>query len=265
MNRTQQVLAVIAICASIILAGSIIAYNPGDQEDEFDFRFPGGFTPSMGTQSYVQQGELPPEKTISLSGSGSSSAKADLSKVILGVITEDSDASDATSENAELMNSVIEAILGQGITEEDIKTVTYSVNPRYDWETRQTTGYVVTNLIQIEIQDLDIVGAVIDSATEAGANSVQGVTFNLSDGKAQELKMEAYQAALEDARSKADVIANTLGLEITGVHSVTESSYSPITPFRGFEAADSSAKTPIIEGDLSVTVNIHIVYTFQDM
>jgi uncharacterized protein YggE len=71
-----------------------------------------------------------------------------------------------------------------------------------------------------------------------------------------------------DAEDKAQVIADTLELTITGVQSVTESSYVPVRTYEYAEAAGADfaprpAPTPIISGELAVTVNVHIVFLFE--
>jgi uncharacterized protein YggE len=164
------------------------------------------------------------------------------------------------------MTEVINAIEALGIGEDKIKTVSYSVSPNYDWETKSVRNYRVTNMIQIEVEDLNIVGEVIDEAAGAGANSIQGITFGISDESAEALSNDAIVLALQDARGKADLIAETLELEITGVLYVTESSYMPYTPMRSYAEMDMVAgavPTPIIEGTLSVSVNVQVAFTFQ--
>jgi uncharacterized protein YggE len=205
---------------------------------------------------------------IHVSGSGSSSEKANQATVTLGVYTENPSATEAVQDNAALMNAVIDAIRAEEIPEEKIKTVSYSVNPNYDWETRRTVGYRVTNMIQVEIDDISKVGDILDAATGAGANNVQGISFGLSDDISTILQTEAYVNALNDARGKADLIAETLGLKITGVLSVSESVYHPYTPFRAYAEADMAgapAPTPIIEGTLSVSVSVQVAFTFEQI
>jgi uncharacterized protein YggE len=265
MNSKQQYISVFAICASIVLAAAIIAYRPQVPEGEEDlFKFPVGIPPSLGTVASTWLGEEQ-ANAIFVSGSGSASAKANEATLTVGVTTEDPSASKAIEDNAALMNSVIDAIEALGIPEDMIRTVQYSVYPNYDWELRQTTGYRVTNMVQVEIEDIDLVGGVIDAAARAGANNIQGISFGLSDDVSEGLRTEAYVDALEDARGKAELIAETLGLEITGVLSVSESSYSPYQPYRAFaEAAyEAPAPTPIIEGTLSVSVSVQVAFTFQ--
>ncbi len=281
MNKNQQVYAVSAICLSIILAGAIIAYRPGviDQDGGLPvgFRYPSGVGVSQGVPTLYSEtsstliSEEVTQKTISLTGAGTASATADEATIRMGVeVTKDS-AAEAISGNAESMAAVIDALKLSGISEDDIKTTSYSVYPQYDWteDGRVLLGYTVTNMVQVTVKDLDIVGDVIDAAGGAGANRMDGISFGLSDAKMQELKNTAYILALGDATDKADLIADTLGLTISGIQSVTESSYVPArTNVAYAEAAmDSSASfrapTQIISGDLSISVNVHIVFLFQ--
>jgi len=275
MNKSQQLYAVTAICLSIILAGAIIAYRPGVVEPVdtssgiTDFRYPGGVGTSMGFEAFTYQGEEANEKTISLSGSGSASAQADEASISLGVEVTDESAAEAIAENAAAMAAVIEAVKAQGVSEDDIVTTGYSVYPQYDWTEagRVFRGYTVTNMVRVTVKNLDKVGDVIDAAGEAGANRIDGVSFGLSDAKREELKMNAYVAAMEDAEAKVEVISDTLGLTVTGVQSVTESSYVPVRSYVQMDYAEASysgakAPTPIMEGELTVTVSIHIVYLF---
>jgi len=275
MNKNQQLFAVTAICLSIVMAGALIAYKPGVVEDlttalPAGFRFPSGVGVSQGVPTLYSDstGSSTDPKTISLTGSGVATAQADQATVDLGVqITADL-ASEAIGENADAMSAVIEAIKALGISEDDIVTTSYSVYPQYDWTEsgRVFKGYTVTNLVQVTVKDLDIVGDVIDAAAGAGANQINGITFGLSDEMREELKTNAYIAALTDAQSKAELIAETLGLSISGVQSVTENSYVPVMSYSYAEGADmakSYAPTPVLSGELAVTVNVYIVYLFE--
>ena len=281
MKKNQQAFAVSAICLSIILAGAIIAYKPGvvDQNGglPIGFRYPSGVGVSQGVPTLYSEAsptlisEEATQRTISLTGAGTASATADEATIRMGVeVTKDS-AAEAISDNAESMAAVINALKLMGISEDDIKTTSYSVYPQYDWteDGRVLLGYTVTNMVQVTVKDLDIIGDVIDAAGSTGANRMDGISFGLSDAKMQDLKNTAYVLALGDATDKADLIADTLGLTISGVQSVTENSYVPARTYVEYAEAgsdmaiSSKAPTPIISGDLSVSVNVHIVFLFQ--
>jgi uncharacterized protein YggE len=241
----------------------IIAYKPGLTETG-EFRFPIGVPPSLGATGFqnIEQTSSTNLKTIAISGTGTVSVKADQATVSLGVYTENKLASIAIEENANLMAAVIKAIKDKGIPEQNIQTTYYSVSPNYNWEIRQVIGYQVTNMVQIKITDLTKVGSTLDSATGAGANRVDGVSFGLKDETASSMKLQAYSAAINDAKAKLGVITSGLQITASGVQSITETSYYPPIAYRSYTVAESGTKatTPILEGTLSVSVTLNIVW-----
>ncbi|MBS7638057.1 SIMPL domain-containing protein [Candidatus Bathyarchaeota archaeon] len=261
MRLKRQYLSVVAICVSIILASVIIAKRP-QESARGDLWLPVGVPPSLGTISskVSVDGQT---KTISLSGTGTAYAKANQAYLTLGVQTENSSASVAVEENARLMNAVVSALKGLGIGEERMETVSYGVSPIYDSTWQKVIGYRVVNLLRVRLQELSLIGRAIDEAGRAGANRMEGISFGLSSELQEQLKLEAYRKALNDASSKARLIAETLNLKITGVLSFSESVYYPYPPTRGIEVMADKGATPIFEGALSVSVTVNIVYTFE--
>ncbi len=261
MRLKRQDIPIMALCASIVLASVIIAYRP-QESVKGDLWLPVGIPPSLGTIS-SRVGIDGQSKTISLSGTGTAYAKANQAYLTLGVQTENPSASVAVEENARLMSAVVSALKALGIKEEMMETVSYTISPVYDSTWQKVTGYRVVNLFRLRLQELGLIGKAIDEAGRAGANRVEGISFGLSSELQEQLKMEAYRKALNDASSKAKLIAETLNLRITGVLSLTESIYYPYTPTRTFEAVTEKGATPIFEGTLSVSVTVNIVYTFE--
>lgn len=160
MELRRRCISVFAICVSIILSATLIAYRlPKPQTEEF--RFPVGIPSSLGAVASMWVGDKQ-VNTISLSGSGSASARSNHATLTVCVQTESPYASEAVRENARLMTAVINAIKSLGISGNDIETVSYSVYPMYDYDWRRVTGYEVTNLVQVRTSDLDTVGDMID-------------------------------------------------------------------------------------------------------
>ncbi len=266
MDKTQQVVSVMAICASILLAGMVIAYKPGIVEEFTEFRFPTGVSAAPNTYSTVTALDTTATpKTMSISGTGVVNVKSDQAKVILGVYTEDKSAGTAIDENAALMTQVIAALKAMGFTDEDMQTTSFGVSPTYNWEIQSVVGYQVTNLIELTISDLSKVGPAIDAAAAAGANRVDAISFGISDESAQAVKLQAYTLAINDAKAKSDVITSGLGVTVTGVQSISESYYVPYSSYRSYDmaVAEGKASTPILQGNLSVTVTLNIVYLIE--
>ncbi len=236
--------------------------------------FPSGIPAlsSLGTAVRPETSQLYLEQEYSgrfilVTGSGVASAKADEATVTLGVRTESKTASEASRLNAELMTKIIDAIEKIGIPKDDIKTVSYSIYPVHSpKDYTRIIAYRASNIIAVKVRRMDLVGEVIDTAVKSGANIIRGVSFGLSPSKQAELKSKAYISALKDAEDKASLIAKTLNVKITEVRFVKEISYQPYQPYRAiveYAMAAEGAKTPILEGKLTVTVTLQVMYSIE--
>jgi hypothetical protein len=268
MNLKKYSLLFTALVLAVVAVVAIIVYTPpdeGDSGETLNLLFPTGIPAAFGTTSATSLGEQN-FNTISVTGSGTASVQADEATVTLGVQTEDESASEAVGLNAELMTDVINAIKLLGITEDDMKTVSYSVYPMYGKDNYNTVvGYRVVNMVAVKITEMELIGEVIDDAAESGANRIQGLSFGLSEESQEELRRQAYLSALSSAEEKAELIAEKLDLTITGVLYVSESSYQPYQSYRDYVEVLGTVEptTPIIEGKLSVSVTVHVVYSFE--
>jgi uncharacterized protein YggE len=192
--------------------------------------------------------------TIQAQGAATLSASPDQVQISVSVITDGSTAQAAAQANATLSTTVQNALkaLNPAPT---IQTVGYSVYPRYASQGQTVAGYTASNTIQVTSTDLSSTGNLIDTASQAGANSVGGLTFSLQNP--DPLKQQALTQAAKQARGHADAIAAGLGGKTGAVVSAEEgSTYTPV--YAGVAAA---ATTPIQTGQVSVTANVTI--TFQ--
>ena len=202
-------------------------------------------------------------KTLVVTGYGWASAEPDMAKVSLGVLTQAATATEAVQQTAEKMSRVIGALKEMGITEDNMKTEHFSVYPVYSRsDLPEVIGYRFSNVIIVDVHDLNMVGRVIDEATEAGANQVQGVTFTLSENKSRAMKLEALQKAAEDADLKAETIASSLGIEIVGILHVSEGIVW-YQPYRVDVEYLKAPETPIIPGDVRGSAMIQVTYIIQ--
>jgi uncharacterized protein YggE len=114
------------------------------------------------------------------------------------------------------------------------------------------------------VKDIAKTGSVLDESVKAGANTGGTVRFGIADD--DELSKQALKNAVQDARGKADAMAAALGVTITGVHSISEGSLSmPVAmqeSFRADLAAAPAAGTPVEPGELKITAQVRVVYTY---
>jgi hypothetical protein len=196
---------------------------------------------------------------ISVTGTGYAYAAPDMAYVSVTVLTESETATEAQQKNAELMKSVIEALRKIGVSMEDLRTEQYALSPVYDREGRKIVGYACRNTLRVTWRKVDQVGTVLDTAVKAGANTVGSVTFGLSRQKVEALTTQAIREAASDAEAKAQTLASALKLTIVG--KVSASIGAPYVPQTRVYELKAEA-TPIIPGELQVSVTVNVTYRF---
>jgi uncharacterized protein YggE len=238
--------AVIAVIAALVLIASCVVTGP----------------------AIAVQNECCEEPTIQVTGTGKVTTDPDRAIVSLAVETEGEDVKVAQQENAVRMNRVIEALQDLGIPDEDLKTTGYSIYSVTEDERgpfdRDKTVYRVTNTLQVTLNDILMVGEVIDVAINNGANRVNYISFTLSDEKQEELRADALFKAVAMARADADAVASAMGISIIGVKQVNVGGF--VTPIRYAEATFVEApmaapQTSIEPGTVDVTASVSILYT----
>ena len=137
-----------------------------------------------------------------------------------------------------------------------------SLGPVYDWRnnTQRIRAYQLTNIVTVTVRDLEKLGDVLDDGVTAGATSVEGITFDVADRNAAEA--QAREAAVKDAKAKAETLATGVGVRITGVASMSESVSTPIWYDRQFAGAAvaEDAATPILAGSTDVTNSVSVTF-----
>jgi len=207
-----------------------------------------------------------PEHTISVSGIGRVTTVPDVADVRVGVMFTRAKVRDAQAAAATAMQAVIAALRKAGIADKDIQTTSLSLQPVYDYSSNgnppRLTGYQVVNAVQATVRTLDTISDVVDGALAAGATTLDGITFRVDDPAAAE--GQARDAAMKDARAKADALAKAAGVSITGVSSISEQSGSvpvPVPYLTGGAALDkAAASTPVSVGTNEVDVAVSVVY-----
>ena len=207
----------------------------------------------------------PPEHTISVTGTGKVVVTPDLADLRLGVSVTKPTVKAARAAAAATMTNVIAAIKKLGIADKDIQTTNLSLQPVYTYPpnggTPKLTGYTLSNTVAVTIRDLDKIGDVIDDSLTAGATTMDGVTFRNENPAAAE--EQARKEAMTQAKAKADTLASSAGVHISGVSSISETSAPIPYPIPYFGAAAGAAQdtsTPVQVGTNEVSVSVAVVY-----
>ena len=201
--------------------------------------------------------------TIVVSGTGRVSVVPDVAELRLGVAITQPTVALARSVAAEAMAAVLAAVLGAGVVQRDVRTTLLSVQPRHDYRDGRApklTGYDLSNVVEITVRDLGQLGAVVDGALGAGATSLDGLSFRVADpGDAERA---ARTAAVVEARSRAEILAEAAGVTIAGVADIREGGSPPTWPQATSErmmlAADSG--TPMEAGATEISVTVSVAF-----
>lgn len=217
------------------------------------------------------QAPPPPPPSLAVEGSGEVRVAPDEATVRFGVVAQDASARAAQEKVNRIANAILAAVEGLGVDRKDIQTSQLSLNPLYaqarpdaggaESEPR-ISGYQASSSVMIRLDRLDRIGPVVDAGLAAGANQIEGVTFGLRDDRPA--RQRALEAAVQQARAKAETLAAALGVKLGEVLEAREGSVEagpPVFEKRlAFQAMDASASTPVVPGEIAVDARVVVRY-----
>ncbi len=210
------------------------------------------------------------ETRIAVNGTGETRISADTAVISLGVSARDRDVLKAQQTVNENIAGIRQALLSNGVAEENINTDYMSIYAIYDYneDVEKVQAYNASTTLAVKVTDMDSVGRLIDEAFAAGANTLNGISFSASD--TDEARDESLKAAVGEARAKAEVLAEASGLKITGIEMISEGNvYSYDNSVSNFSAkrmdgtADTGYGTMVQAAKLIVSVTVSITFTAE--
>ena len=214
-------------------------------------------------------------RLISVSGEASVEVKPDMATLSFGVENTAVAAQDAQRENSLKMNAVIDALKASGISLDDIQTSNFSLYPVYESEVISSfgqylpvpspkqvlTGYRCNNTVVVRLKDTSRVGSVIDATISAGATNIGGISFGIQNP--EKYKNDMLAAAVQNAKSKGEIMARAAGVTITGLKAMYDG-YATVE-IRGAESYQKMMMdmAPSIQaGSVTVRASVRIDLTF---
>ncbi|MBD7965253.1 SIMPL domain-containing protein [Fictibacillus norfolkensis] len=222
--------------------------------------------PGFQNTGMRQQDDLTTMNRLIVSGEGSVSAVPDRALLTIGVITENPNLSVAQKENADKTASVIRTLMSLGISQSDIQTSSFRIEPQYNYENgqQQFRGYRVEHQLQVTVKDIRQTGQAIDQAVANGANSISSIQFTVANPDA--FYNQALSLAIQNAQQKAISMARVLQVTLrpvpVNVQEVSQSLPPRPVPFQAVIYAQS-VETPIQPGENKITASVKIQYTFS--
>lgn len=204
-----------------------------------------------------------PVSRLTVTGEGEARVAPDLATIQLGVTTQAASAAEAMRQNSDQQQAVIAALTGAGIGDADIQTAGLNLSPVMDYaegRAPSVTGYQATNMVSVRVTDVARLGEVLDAIVAAGANEINGISFVRDDSRgAQD---EARRAAVEDARHKAEVLAEAAGLTLGPVLVLrdTPQPEGPRPMMMEARAVKDSASVPIAAGEVALNAMVEMQF-----
>lgn len=227
---------------------------------------------------YIGAG-VPSSNTITVSGEGEVFAVPDRAEFSVTVREEAKTVGEAQEVATKKNNDIIVYLRGAGVEEKDIKTTSYNVYPKYEWQEikcvtypcqsgkQELVGFEVSQTLSVKVKDTKVAGELLSGVGEKGASDVSGLSFTIEDEDT--LKAEARAKAIGEAQKKAKVLAKDLNVRLVRVVGFYEDSggYQPYYGLgRGGDmvAMESKASAPEVPvGENKIISNVNITYEIR--
>jgi uncharacterized protein len=212
--------------------------------------------------------------TITVTGKGEVMVKPDIATVSFGVTVENMDVVKAQTAATTKMNSIIDLLKTKDVAEKDIKLTNYNIYPRYDYlradlypySGKQTlAAYVVSQTVEVKIRDISKAGEILSGVGTLGVTDVSGLTFTVDNQ--DEVKDQARDLAIVDAKAQAKVLAKGLGVKLVKITAFSENGNYPVyyemNKSMALGAAADSVTPQVPMGENKITSNVTITYEIR--
>jgi uncharacterized protein YggE len=208
-------------------------------------------------------------RQISVTGHGEVYIVPDVAYVNIGVQNTAASVTEVLNQNTDQAVGIRTALAGLGVEDIDIQTSSFSIYPmpQYDNEGNLTgTLYQASNTVYVTVRDLSKLGEILDAVVRSGANTINGISFDVTDSTAA--VGEARQKAVEDAQTQAQELVDATGTSLGEVQSIYIYGYSVPSPVYDGKGGGGGAmmeysQVPVGTGQLMVSVDVSITWELK--
>ena len=217
--------------------------------------------------------------TITVSGTGDAISKPDIATFSFGVTETAKQVGDAQTAASTKTDAAIKAMTDAGVAMDDIQTLSYNINPHYEYTSSVCasngycppsksiiTGYDVSQTVQVKVRDLTKAGSLLAAVGSLGVQNVDSLQFSID--KPEAIQDQARAKAITAAQKKAATLSKELGVRIVRVVNFSENSGGGISPMMysakaNVMLADVSSAPSIPIGQQKVTSDVSITYEIR--
>jgi uncharacterized protein YggE len=205
-------------------------------------------------------------RMVSTSGMGEAKAKADNAEVIMQTSSTQKTATAAKSEVDRRVNLFLDKLKALGIAKGDIVASGLRLSPEYSYDNRTRTfaGYSASRDVTVTLKDLEKLNNLLESATESDIGTIQQI--RLQSSKEDQLRQQAFEAAIADSKAKAEALAKAYGAELGAVYNITYQSATPMLSPKmeagmvRTMAADMGGGGQYLHDDITVSDQVQVVF-----
>lgn len=222
--------------------------------------------------------DVPMQSTITVNGHAEEMAIPDIATFSFSVVEQAKTLAAARELATTKINKVLEILKQNNIAENDMKTLSYNVYPKYDYEptvcnasycrgSKQVLlGYEINQTIQVKVRDVSKVGEVFNMVVTAGISNVDNLQFSVD--KKEEVQDKARVAAIADARVRAEKLAQSLGVKLIRIVSYSDSNggYVPMyyAKTANMDAGTSLQAAPQVPtGEQKISSDVSVTYEIR--
>ncbi|MFA6460925.1 MAG: SIMPL domain-containing protein [Candidatus Woesearchaeota archaeon] len=219
----------------------------------------------VGCQTFTKNTD-----TINVAGHADMTVAPDLAKVYAGISILKPTAVEAQTEADRIVSTIIDGLRYKGISERDIETETLNLYEEKEWSQKGlqvSMGWRATQTLKIKTNDLTKVGDIVDVIVQSRGNKINSIEFYLSTSKDDESKQLVLATATQNAKKKAQTMADNLGVKLDKIVSASESNYGYVSykytmaNNMGLSAVQESAK--VMPSDVTVSADMTLVYSIK--
>lgn len=219
----------------------------------------------------IGRSDNPYMNTITVEGRGTGTAIPDIATVSFSVTERGATVAEAQDKATAKTDAALAAVSGLAIDEKDVKTLSYNVYPQYEsipcyngicpTGSPRIIGYEVSQTVEVKIRETGKAGDVLQALGSLNVQNISGPNFTVDEEDG--LRGVAREAAIENAKAKAEALADQLGVRLGKVVSFYENTGPyPMYGYGGgmdagiMEKAQSAPSLPAGEQETEVSVSI---------
>ncbi len=231
---------------------------------------------SAAAKQPAQQAQPPvsnqSQRSISVNGNGQVSLAPEMAYVTIGVHSQSDSIANSLQDNNTKSQAVTKALKDMGIDEKDIQTTSFNIYPQQQFDQNgevKSTTYVVDNSVFVTVRKLQSLGQVLDTSVKAGANSINGISFDVAEKTKNQAISDARKLAVDSARAQADALAQAAGVGVGDLLNIASNlSSGPIPMLQaagkgGVMSAADTTQIPVSAGQITIHVDVTATYSIK--